>query len=145
MLGGLKRVFAALGLLPGFAATTQAQGVPSSANQATANTVASALRGSQALSGYRIEIEARDGVVTLRGTVATHAQKAEAIGRTRVLPGVTLVSDGLVVSGDNRVQPAQYQRVAMGGHGRGMGGGMAGGMGGGMAGGMGGGDVIYDG
>jgi hypothetical protein len=136
MLVGLKRISAALGLLAGFAATTQAQGVPSSANQATANAVANALRGSQALSGYRIEIETRDGVVTLRGTVATQAQKAEAIGRTRVLPGVTLVSDGLVVSGDSRVQAVQYQQVAMGGHHRGMGG---------MGGGGGGGEIIYDG
>src|SRR5262245_29408219 len=138
MLVGLKRISTALGLLAGFAATTQAQGVASSPNQATANAVASALRASQALSGYRIEIETRNGVVTLTGTVATAEQKAEAIGRTQVVPGVNAVADRLTVSSDPRVQPAQFQRLALGG----LHGGMGGMSGGGM---VGGGDIIYDG
>ena len=142
----VKRISTALGLLAATAAVSQVQAqaiVPApGGNQATANAVAGSLRSSRALSGYRIEIEARAGVVLLNGSVANQAQKAEAIGRARQVAGVNGVIDQIKVTGDGRVQPAQYQ-VAFGGQ-HGMGGSGMGGpvMGGGA---MAGGDVIYDG
>jgi hypothetical protein len=119
MLVGLKRISAALGLLAATAATpTQAQGVAPSANQETANAVAAALRSSAALSGYRIEIEARDGQVTLKGAVANPSQHYEAITRAQQVAGVSSVVDFVQVAADSRVRTAQYQpQVAMGGGG----------------------------
>ena len=110
MLVGLKRISLAFGVLAGLAVAAQAQGV----NQSTADAVASTLRQSPALSGYRIEIETLKGVVTLTGSVATQAQKAEAIARARSVAGVKSVKDQLAIAGDNRVGKVQYQ-VAMGG------------------------------
>ena len=138
MLVGLKRISKAFGLLAGLAATAHGQAMAQSANQSTANAVAGALRSSQALSGYRIEIETREGIVTLNGTVATPAQKAEAVARVRGVAGVMAVNDQLRLAGDSRVMPVQYQpqQVAFGGHGR---------FAGGSVGGVGGGDIIYDG
>jgi hypothetical protein len=130
----LKRISTALGLLAATAAVAQAQGITPSSNQATANAVARSLRASRALSGYRIEIETRDGLVTLTGSVATSAQKSEAIGRAQQVVGVTGVIDQIKVIGDGRVQPVQYQ-VALGGRR----------VFGGTGGGVGGGDIIYDG
>ena len=121
---GLKRISTALGLLAATAAATQAQtAVPTSMNQTTANAVAESLRASRALSGYRIEIETQNGLATLAGTVATPAQKAEAVARAQRTPGVSRVIDRITVSRDTKVRPVQYQ-TAMGGH---MGGGMPGG------------------
>src|SRR4051812_20613144 len=116
MLVGLKRIFKGLGLLAGFVASTHGQVMGQGPHQTTANAVAGALRSSQALSGYRIEIETRDGMVTLSGTVATPAQKAEAVARVQGVPGVVAVNDQLKLARDSRVQPVQYQppQVAMG-------------------------------
>src|SRR3954462_11263593 len=71
MLDGLKRISTVLGLMAATAAVSQAQVPASGNNQATANAVAAALRSSPNLSPYRIEIETRDGMATLSGTVAT--------------------------------------------------------------------------
>ena len=81
MLLGLKRISTAFGLLALVAsvATAQAPAPAASQNQATANAVASALKSSRTLSAYRIEIEARDGVVTLTGSVPNATQKREAL------------------------------------------------------------------
>jgi hypothetical protein len=130
MLVGLKWISTALGLLAALAAAAQAQNVAPSFNQLTANAVAEALRASQALSGYRIEIETQNGMATLAGAVATQAQKTEAIARAQRVAGVTGVIDRISVVGDHRVRPVQYQ-TALGFH---RGGGV-GGVGG---------DVIYD-
>lgn len=117
MLLGLKRISTALGLVAALAAAASAQAP--NANQATADAVARVLKGSPALSGYRIEIETQSGQVTLSGGVATETQKAQAIALARRVPGVTGVVDGLKVVGDGRVRTAQYQpdapQVAMGG------------------------------
>src|SRR4029077_18392502 len=78
------------------------------ANQATANAVASTLRASHTLSGYRIEIESKNGQVTLTGVVSTPAQKTDALNRARVVPGVTLVYDAISVA-ESSVRPVQYQ------------------------------------
>jgi hypothetical protein len=129
MLDALKRISTALGLLAATAAVTHAQAPAPSNNQATANGVAAALRSSPNLIQYRIEIETRDGMATLSGTVATLAQKAEAIARAQAVPGVTGVVDQVNVRGDGSVRQVQYQ-TAMGGH-NSFGGG--------------GGDIIYDG
>jgi hypothetical protein len=109
MLVGLKRISIAFGLVAASAVSANAQNTAPapSANQATADAVASTLRASRVLSGCNIAIEARNGEVTLKGVVATAAQKAEAISRARVVGGVTMLYDGITV-GDRSVQPAQY-------------------------------------
>jgi BON domain-containing protein len=115
MMAGLKRISATLGALAaiGASATSAMAQSPASPNQNTANAVAAALGTSPALSGYRIEIETREGQVALRGAVNTPAQHAEAIRLAREVPGVVSVVDWVKVVGDPRVRPAQYQ-MAMG-------------------------------
>ncbi len=110
MLVGLKRISTALALVAGLAAATHAQGVAPSANQATANAVAGALQSSRALSGYRIEIETREGLVTLSGTVKTAAQKTEALTLAQSVAGVAGVVDQLKLAGDNRVRTVSTSR-----------------------------------
>jgi hypothetical protein len=152
MIVSRKRISAALGLLA-LAAAVPAFGAPPTRNQQTADAVAAVLRSHTGLARSFIQIETRQGLVTLGGTVATPALKAEAIARTKKVPGVIAVADRLRVSNDPRVRPVQYQpgmappagqpaQVAMGGlfhHGNGngnvaydgapMGGGMDGSMG----------------
>jgi hypothetical protein len=118
MMFGLKRISTALGLLAVTASAALAQGSAPSANQTTADAVASSLRGSRGLEGYRIEIQAQGGLVTLRGTLASPFQRADAIARAQRVAGVHGVVDQLLVSNDRSVRPVQYQsQVAMGGHG----------------------------
>jgi len=116
MMVGLKRISTAFGIFAATTAAAQAQGVVPSgnANQATANAVAASLKTSPALAGYRIEIETRNGVVSLIGSVATPAQKAEALARARMVQGVTGVSDQLAVTGDSPVRRVQYQTAMHG-------------------------------
>ncbi len=109
MMVGLKRISTAFGLLVAMASAAPAQEVAVSQNQSTANAVAGTLRSSQNLAGYRIEIMAREGLVTLRGALETPAQKAEAIARTRYIKGVRGVVDELRVSNDAAVSPVRYQ------------------------------------
>ncbi|HEX3449276.1 MAG TPA: BON domain-containing protein, partial [Isosphaeraceae bacterium] len=109
MLVGLKRISTALGLVAGLAAGAHAQGVAPSANQATANAVAGALQSSPSLSGYRIEVESREGLVTLSGTVKTRAQKAEALALAERVGGVRGVVDHLKLSRADRLRRVQYQ------------------------------------
>ncbi len=116
MLDGLKRISTALGLLAATtAAAARAQAPINVDNQAMANAVAVALQGSANLSPYRIEIETRNGLATLSGSVGSDALKAEAINRARAVPGLRGVIDQLNVVNTSQVVPAQYQ-VAMGGH-----------------------------
>jgi hypothetical protein len=105
-----KRISTALGLLA-LAASVPALGAPPSRNQQTADAVAGALRSSQGLSRSYIQIETRDGLVTLTGTVDSAALKAEAITRTQKVPGVIAVADRLRIKGDARVRPVQYQPI----------------------------------
>jgi hypothetical protein len=152
MLISLKRISTALGLLAAAAAVAQAQTPAAGYNQATANAVAGALRSSPNLTPYRIEIETVNGLATLSGNVATAAQRNEALALASSVPGVAGVIDRLVVGGDSRVRPVQYQpgsepRIAGGqpypGHGPGMMGGQP--YAGPGAGAPGGGEIIYDG
>ncbi len=128
MIVGLKRISTALGLVVLTASSVMAQGVAPSANQRTADAVAGSLRASRALAGYRIEIQAQGGLVTLRGTLGATAQKAEAMALASRVAGVRGVVDNLKVEG--AVIPAQYEPNVALGHRRGMAG-------------YGGGDVVY--
>lgn len=116
MLLGLKRISIALGLVAASAVGANAQ-APNQ-NQATADAVARVLKGSPELSGYRIEIETQNGVVTLSGSVTNDTQKARAGALTSRVAGVASVVNKMNVASDRRVRPVQYQ-VAMGGHGHG--------------------------
>jgi hypothetical protein len=114
MMFGLKRISTAFGLLAVMAGTASAQMVAPNANQMTADAVAGSLRASQSLAGYRIEIQARSGLVTLTGSLGNAAQKAEALARAQQTAGVLGVVDGLQVSGD-QIMPVQYQpQLALG-------------------------------
>jgi hypothetical protein len=127
---GLKRISTALGLMVAMTSAASAQEVVANQNQLTANAVAGTLRASRNLAGYRIEIETREGLVTLRGSLETPAQKSEAIARTRYVNGVRGVVDQLRVTNDNAVNMAQYQPNQMLAYGAGGGyqGGTAGGI-----------------
>jgi hypothetical protein len=109
MLVGLKRISTVLGLLAATASTALAQDLAPSRNQSTADAVAGTLRASRNLAGYRIEIEARDGLVTLTGVLASPAQKAEAVARARYVAGVRSVVDQLQVNDDRPIRTVQYQ------------------------------------
>jgi BON domain len=115
MLDALKRISMALGLMAATAGAIHAQAPASNYNQTTANAVAAALRSSANLSPFRIEIETRDGMTTLSGTVSTLSQKAEALGLAQRVPGVSGVVDQISVGNGSPVERVQYQ-VAMGGH-----------------------------
>jgi hypothetical protein len=114
----LKRISKAFGLLVATAAPALAQGVAPGQNQATADRIAAALRPGMNLSASRIEIETRDGLATLSGTVSSPALKAEVLARAMRVPGVASVADRLRVAGDSRVRTVQYQpvQIAMGHH-----------------------------
>ncbi len=113
---GLKGISATLGLLALMGTTAFAQNVAPSANQQTANAVAGALRSSRALQGYRIEIRAQGGLVTLSGAVSDASQRADAIARATRVAGVRGVVDRISLLNEGGVVPAQYQpNLAMGG------------------------------
>ena len=119
MMVGLKRISTAFGLVVAMASVASAQDVAVNQNQSTANAVAGTLRSSRNLAGYRIEIEAREGLVTLRGALETPAQKSEAIARTRYIAGVRGVVDQLRISNDTAVSTVRYQPGAGINYGRG--------------------------
>jgi BON domain len=134
MFSTWKRTALALGLSLAVMPAARA----ADADQKLADAVASALRSTSALQGYRIEIDVKDGMVTLTGAVNHPVEHDQAIGLARQVSGVAAVVDYLRVTQDASVQPAQYQQVAMGGHfGHGGGGSM-----GGYPGGMGGGPIM---
>ncbi|WP_422926236.1 BON domain-containing protein [Singulisphaera sp. PoT] len=119
MLLAMKRISLALAVMAGSTSMSLAQSPAPGGNQATADAVAGALKASRSLAGTRIEIETRDGMVTLKGRVANQALKAEALGRAQQVAGVKGVIDQIALPRDARIQPAQYQpqqRVALGGH-----------------------------
>jgi len=109
MLVGLKRISTALGLLAATTSAALAQGPAPNQNQLTANAVAGTLRASRNLAGYRIEIQARDGLVILTGVLGNPAQKAEAVARARYVDGVRGVVDQLQITNDRSVRTVQYQ------------------------------------
>lgn len=119
MIAMQKRISIASGVLAAVvAAASPALAGDRASNQQTADAVAAALRSVPALWGQQVSIEAKDGVVTLSGTVADAGQRDAAIERARYLPGVSAIVDAIRVGNDANAQPTQYQ-VAMGGHGHG--------------------------
>ncbi len=120
MMVGVKRISTAVGLLAVTASVALGQGPVANPNQMTADSVASVLRSSRTLAGSRIEIEAQNGLVSLTGTLASPALKAEAVARARNAVGVQGVIDRLQVA-DRTIVPAQFQpQLAMGHHGQGV-------------------------
>jgi hypothetical protein len=113
MMVELKRISTALGLLAALTGSALAQGTASNSNQATADAVAGSLRSSRNLAGYRIEIQARAGVVTLTGELSNPDQKAEALARAQYVAGVRGVVDQLQVTNDRAVRTVQYQTGAV--------------------------------
>lgn len=113
MFSTRKRIALAIGLLAAAAPAVRA----ADTNQRVADSVAAALRSSPALHGYRIEIDAKDGLVTLTGAVGQPYEHDEAIGLASRVPGVAAVVDYVRVTQDAAVQRTQYQQVAMGGSG----------------------------
>jgi hypothetical protein len=109
MMVELKRISTALGLLAALASSAMAQGSAPNANQMTADAVAGTLRSSNNLAGYRIEIQAQEGVVTLTGVLGSPVLKSEALARTRYVSGVRQVVDQLQVANDRSVRTVQYQ------------------------------------
>jgi hypothetical protein len=109
MMVELKRISTALGLLAALTGSALAQGSAPNANQLTADAVAGTLRSSRNLAGYRIEIQAQAGVVTLKGALGSPNQKAEALARAKVVAGVKNVVDQLQVSNDRSIRTVQYQ------------------------------------
>jgi hypothetical protein len=109
MMVGLKRISSTLGLLAVMTSVGLAQEVAPNANQMTADAVAGSLRMSRNLEGYRIEIQASGGLVTLTGALASPAQKSEVLERARLVAGVSGIVDQLQVSNDTAVLPVQYQ------------------------------------
>jgi BON domain len=130
MLVDLKRISTALGLVAAMSSAALAQGVAPSLNQRTADAVADAVRATANIQGYRVEIQAQNGMVTLSGAVGSPAQKAEVIARARHVAGVRGVVDQLQLGNDSGVQPVQYQPELALGHHRGGSGGYGGGDGG---------------
>jgi BON domain len=125
MMVGLKRISSMLGLLAAMTSAGLAQDVAPNTNQLTADAVAGTLRRSRNLEGYRIEIQASGGLVTLTGALGNPAQKAEVLDRARQVAGVSAVVDQLEISNDTAVRPVQYQpnpRLALGHHPRAVGG-----------------------
>ena len=113
MIAILKRISIASGLLAALAAAPALAG-DRAANQATADAVATALRTSPALIGERVDIDARDGVVTLTGDLSSAQARIEALEKARRVAGVNTVLDALRVTGDSSVDAAQYE-IARGG------------------------------
>ncbi len=109
MMVGLKRISSTLGLLAAITSAGLAQDVAPNPNQLTADAVAGTLRSSRNLEGYRIEIQASGGLVTLTGALGSPAQKAEVLDRARQVAGVSAVVDQLEISNDSAVRPVQYQ------------------------------------
>ena len=111
MMVELKRISTALGLLAALTSSALAQGAAPNANQLTADAVAGTLRASRNLAGYRIEIQAREGVVTLTGELGNPAQKAEALARTQYVAGVRSVVDQLQVTNDRSVRTSSTNPI----------------------------------
>jgi hypothetical protein len=86
------------------------EGSPSQArardDQQIADAVADALKGA-GLRFYRIDILARDGAVTLSGSVASLEQRADAVKAARAVSGVRSVVDRLALLAPSAIQQVQ--------------------------------------
>ena len=75
MMVGLKRISTALGLLAAMASAALAQGVALNQNQVDRRRRGRHAASEPNLAGYRIEIQARDGLVTLTGALGSPLRK----------------------------------------------------------------------
>jgi hypothetical protein len=82
-----------INLLPG----QPLQPAATPANQQLADTIAAALRNSGRMNGYAVDIRVVKGDVELTGTVASIAQRDEALQIVRGVPGVESVHDSLTL------------------------------------------------
>jgi hypothetical protein len=103
----MKRMSAALALVA-LAVSAPALGATPGGNQATADAVAATLSTVPNLAGSPVQIEARGGVVTLSGQVASPELKAAAVGMAQRVAGVSAVVDRLQITPDPLVQAARY-------------------------------------
>src|SRR5438128_416563 len=79
-------------------------------NQDLAEKIAKAMRAAK-LSGYDIDIDVRDGMVVLDGSVTSVAQRNVAAKVARSVPGVTGVNNRLRI-GDRPTSPRVVQSAA---------------------------------
>lgn len=75
------------------------------ANEALVDAVASQIKESGKIHGYRLDIEANHGIVTLTGQVNSAVQREELVDMVRHQQGVLAVRDRIVVR-DGSAQPA---------------------------------------
>lgn len=75
-------------------------------NQQVAEQIASALRDSGQLRGYRIGVKYQDGTAWLKGQVATREEMATALDLVFHVPGVTRVMNHLTVRSEQPTQVA---------------------------------------
>ena len=80
MMVGLKRISTAFWVCwPSMTSAALAQDVAPNANQMTADAVAGTLRMSRNLEGYRIEIQASGGLVTLTGAAGEPRSESRSL------------------------------------------------------------------
>jgi osmotically-inducible protein OsmY len=75
------------------------------------------LAGVDDLRDSTINVDVENGVITLRGTVASPAQKAAAMKAANAIEGKTSVKDMLKVSADGATGAANANNTKAGGHG----------------------------
>ena len=84
--------------------------VADDANEMLADSVASQVKESGKIHGYRLDIEADHGIVTLTGQVSSATQREELVDMVRHQQGVLAVRDRVVVR-DGSAQPASNVRL----------------------------------
>ena len=110
---GLKRISTAFGLLAALASVGAGPGVAPNANQSTADCRGRArFASSRNLAGYRIEIQARDGLVTLTGELGSPGPESRGTRSHPVCRRRARRDRPACVSNDAAVRPVQYQPAA---------------------------------
>jgi hypothetical protein len=104
--GGISRIVVCV-----FALSAQllwgqdAQNAPSANDQAITDDINSKLFADSVLKTRDIRVTTQDGVVTLRGSVATHLEKSAVDRIASTEPGVQKVIDSLAITGDTAAPP----------------------------------------
>jgi hypothetical protein len=78
-------------------------------NQQLADEIARNLQNSGRLAGYNLDIAAEGGVITLSGSVSNIAQKAEAVGLARAIPGVVAVEDKIAARSGSELVTVNFE------------------------------------
>lgn len=84
-----------------------------SANQQAANEIAAAIAREVTDRGYTVNLDVRNGVATLRGSVSSPTQMHRILEVTRTRPYVKRVINELKIAGQEPVQTAAYQNAAL--------------------------------